>query len=184
MAVNDVIGTENNMVMIGLSKPTTYITEINGKKMRIRATKVVPVVTDKQQPFADWSTEENKATLREVSDYLQTADVEGTIPEDPMRTLTIAFTAEGVTDQRFLASVIQRTFYDVAWECKGETEIRDIVFIEKKTGKFIDVIEKSAGEAAKFGAPVSRAFMLMQMTQQIKPHLIIKSSLLLRRLKT
>ena len=50
-----------------------------------------------------------------------------------MRTLTIAFTAEGVTDQRFLASVIQRTFYDVAWECEGETEIRDIVFIEKKT---------------------------------------------------
>ena len=55
-----------------------YITEINGKKMRIRATKVTPVVTSKQQPLINFS-EEEKFTLREVIAYLQTADVEGTI---------------------------------------------------------------------------------------------------------
>jgi len=50
--------------------------------------------------------------------------------------VTMAFTAEGTTDQRFLESIIKRTFEEVAFQCEGLIEVYDPVYIKfpKKDG--------------------------------------------------
>lgn len=66
----------------------------------------------------------------------------------------IGFITEGSTDIRFLESVIQRSFEDVAFECHGQIEILPIQYIEKNRGNFIGVVKESAQIADERGIMV------------------------------
>ena len=68
--------------------------------------------------------------------------------------LIIGFVTEGSTDYRFLESIIQRTFEDVAFDCDGEIEILPVQYFEKKTGDFNTQIEQHAQEAYNIGVSV------------------------------
>ncbi len=69
--------------------------------------------------------------------------------------LTIAYTTEGSTDQRFLKSIIIKVFETLAFECEGAIEVFDPVFIKfpKKVGFVHDLIDVSI-EAYKIGINV------------------------------
>lgn len=69
--------------------------------------------------------------------------------------LTIAYTAEGSTDQRFLKSVIIKVFESVAIDCESSIEVFDPVFIKfpKKNGFINGVIDVSI-QAYKIGINV------------------------------
>jgi hypothetical protein len=64
----------------------------------------------------------------------------------------MAFTAEGTTDQRFLESIIKRTFEEVAFQCEGLIEVYDPVYIKfpKKDG-FVAGVSTVAVEAFNVG---------------------------------
>lgn len=69
--------------------------------------------------------------------------------------LTIAYVTEGKTDQRFLENIIRKTFEDVAFECEGEIEVYDPIYLKsKKLQKFVDDIVSSAKEALLRGINV------------------------------
>ncbi len=69
--------------------------------------------------------------------------------------ITIAYTTEGATDQRFLESIIRKTFEEVALTCKGEIEVFDPVYIElKKNMNFIENIKNLAITALNIGINV------------------------------
>ncbi len=60
--------------------------------------------------------------------------------------ITVGFNGEGSTDEHFLTSIIQRTFEDVALECKGETDVLPVQYIKRPKSQGI---EKSVVEAAR-----------------------------------
>jgi len=70
------------------------------------------------------------------------------------RQVSIGFTTEGPTDFRFLESVIQRSFEDVAFECSGQVEVLPVQYIEKQNGNFVDVVKNYAQEAERLGVMV------------------------------
>ncbi len=65
--------------------------------------------------------------------------------------LIVGFATEGSTDHRFLESVIQRSFEDVAFECAGQTEILPVQCLRKKPGDFVKVVKAYARDADKRG---------------------------------
>ena len=71
-----------------------------------------------------------------------------------MKQVIIGFATEGPTDERFLRSVIQRSFEEVAFECRGQVEILPVQHIEHKLGNFIEVVKNYAEEADKLGVMV------------------------------
>ena len=69
--------------------------------------------------------------------------------------LIIGLHAEGVTDKRFLESVIKRTFEEVAFECTGDIEILDIQIIEVAKKSFIeDACNAARDSYEKYGVMV------------------------------
>lgn len=69
--------------------------------------------------------------------------------------ITIAYTTEGTTDQRFLGSIIKKTFEEIAVECEGSIEVYDPIYIKSaKTGSFINNMKLLATEAFKIGSNV------------------------------
>ncbi len=66
----------------------------------------------------------------------------------------IGFTTEGITDVRFLESIIQRSFEDVAFECEGQIEILPVQYIEKQRGDFVEAVKIYAQRAEKRGIMV------------------------------
>jgi len=68
--------------------------------------------------------------------------------------LTIGFVTEGVTDVRFLGSIIQRTFEAIAFECVGQIEILPVQHIEKQSGEFIEAMATYAKLADNRGIMV------------------------------
>jgi hypothetical protein len=66
--------------------------------------------------------------------------------------LTIAYTTEGSTDQRFLLNIIRKTFEEVALNCKGLIDVYDPVFIkfEKKKG-FVEDLKSLSAQAFRIG---------------------------------
>lgn len=60
--------------------------------------------------------------------------------------ITIGFATEGSTDVRFLESIIQRTFEEVAFDCKGEIEILPVQHLAKEPG---DIETAAVGYARK-----------------------------------
>lgn len=68
--------------------------------------------------------------------------------------IIIGFTTEGSTDVRFLESIIQRSFEDVAFECVGQVEILPIQYVDKQDGDFITTIRYCSQQAEKRGIMV------------------------------
>ncbi len=68
--------------------------------------------------------------------------------------IIIGFTTEGGTDIQFLESVIQRSFEDVAFECKGQIEVLPVQYIKKQSGSFVEVVKICARQAEKMGIMV------------------------------
>lgn len=58
--------------------------------------------------------------------------------------ITIGLTTEGSTDIRFLMNIIKRTFDEIAFDCKKDIEILDIVTIKEKKDTFTDSMLCSA----------------------------------------
>jgi hypothetical protein len=54
------------------------------------------------------------------------------------------FTAEGNTDVRFLASIIQRTFEQIAFECEGEIEVYEVTCLPTGKSGFAEEMLKVA----------------------------------------
>lgn len=59
--------------------------------------------------------------------------------------LTVAYTTEGSTDQRFLKTIIRKVFEEVAFTCEGAIEVFEPVFIKfpRKKGFIDDVVDVS-----------------------------------------
>lgn len=70
--------------------------------------------------------------------------------------ISIGFITEGSTDVRFLESIIQRTFEEIAFECSGEMEVLQLqhIKIEEKKLEFIEKVLKSAEKASENGVIV------------------------------
>ncbi len=66
----------------------------------------------------------------------------------------VGFATEGPTDVRFLGSIIQRTFEEVAFECKGAVEVLPVQYLEKKTGSFVETMSVYAEKAVERGVMV------------------------------
>jgi len=71
-----------------------------------------------------------------------------------MRQAIIGFATEGPTDERFLRSIIQRSFEEVAFECSGQIEILPVQYIEHEHGNFVEVVKSYALKADSLGAMV------------------------------
>ena len=60
----------------------TLVTEINGKKMKMKITKTYPVIRDKSKqvviPFSEEKEKERKMTLADLVELLETSDFENT----------------------------------------------------------------------------------------------------------
>jgi len=65
--------------------------------------------------------------------------------------IIIGLTAEGTTDIRFLESVIQRSFENVAFECSGQVEVLPVQYVKKESGAFVDTVIKYARRAQAQG---------------------------------
>jgi Domain of unknown function (DUF4276) len=70
------------------------------------------------------------------------------------RQVIIGFSTEGSTDFRFLESIIQRTFEDVAFDCTGQIEVLPVQYIPKTSGTFIELVKNAALEGDKLGISV------------------------------
>jgi hypothetical protein len=68
--------------------------------------------------------------------------------------IIIGLTTEGTTDVRFLESVIQRSFENVAFECRGHVEVLPVQNIEKESGEFVEAAIKCARKADERGIMV------------------------------
>ncbi len=72
-----------------------------------------------------------------------------------MSQIIIGFTTEGNTDVRFLSSIIERTFVEVAFECETQIEIiTPIIILEKEKGSFNDQVLTVSKKAYERGAMV------------------------------
>lgn len=71
-----------------------------------------------------------------------------------IKQLIVGFCAEGSTDERFLTSIIQRTFEEVALECTGQIDILPVQFLEKENGAFVDLVQRYATKALDYGVMV------------------------------
>ena len=66
--------------------------------------------------------------------------------------LTIAYTTEGPTDERFLNTIIKKVFEEVAFDCDGVIEVYDPVFIKLPKGNsFINSVISLSENAHVFG---------------------------------
>jgi hypothetical protein len=66
--------------------------------------------------------------------------------------VTIGYSTEGTTDQRFLETIIKRTIEDVASECQGEIYVFDPIYYKfPKPGNFVKGILSLASEAHENG---------------------------------
>ncbi len=82
--------------------------------------------------------------------------------------IIIGFTSEGPTDVRFLESIIQRSFEDVAIECEGQVEVLPVQCIEKQGGDFVTAVKFYAQQAEKRGIMVLCVHIDADDTNDIK----------------
>lgn len=68
--------------------------------------------------------------------------------------MVVGFATEGPTDIRFLESIVQRSFEDVAFECRGQIEVLPIQVLKKHSGNFVCVVGEYAREAQQKGIMV------------------------------
>ncbi|MGZ3755692.1 MAG: hypothetical protein ACXVAY_15690 [Mucilaginibacter sp.] len=65
--------------------------------------------------------------------------------------VTVGYTAEGTTDQRFLEAIIKKTIENIADECEGSLEVYDPVFFSFPKQGFIDGVVEIAKKAHNNG---------------------------------
>lgn len=65
--------------------------------------------------------------------------------------LIVRFATEGKTDVRFLESVIQRSFEDIAFECRDQIEVLPLQHIRKISGDFISTVKIYSQKAEELG---------------------------------
>ena len=68
--------------------------------------------------------------------------------------LIVGFCTEGTTDNRFLESIIQRTFEHVAFDCTGQVDILPVQLLDKQAGPFVELVELYARKAVDLGVMV------------------------------
>jgi len=68
--------------------------------------------------------------------------------------LIVGFCTEGTTDSRFLESIIQRTFEDVAFDCTGQIDILPVQLLDKQVDPFVELVESYARKAVELGVMV------------------------------
>ncbi len=68
--------------------------------------------------------------------------------------ITIGYTTEGATDVRFLQNIIQRTFEEVSFECRGEIEVWEPQYLPTHKEAFAQEIALAAQSAKKMGLMV------------------------------
>lgn len=71
-----------------------------------------------------------------------------------MNIITIGYHTEGTTDERFLLSIIKRTFDLIAIDCDSQIEVYDPQIIHAKGEGFVDSILLAASKAADEGSLV------------------------------
>lgn len=71
-----------------------------------------------------------------------------------IKQVIIGFATEGSTDIRFLESVIQRSFEDIAFDCHGQIEVLPVQCLEKQIGDFVKVVKNYARQAENLGVMV------------------------------
>lgn len=67
------------------------------------------------------------------------------------RQIFIGFMTEGPTDARFLESIIQRTFEEIAFECHGTIDILPVQRISITKSTFIEEVKSAARQANETG---------------------------------
>ncbi|TAE68325.1 MAG: DUF4276 family protein [Bacteroidetes bacterium] len=71
------------------------------------------------------------------------------------RQIFIGLMTEGTTDQRFLKSIVERTFNEIKIECHNDIEIFDVELIEVSENKFVEqVLEASKKGFDEFGMTI------------------------------
>ena len=70
------------------------------------------------------------------------------------RQIFIGYTTEGTTDNRFLASIIQRTFEEIGFECQGEIDVLPVQYISMPKSNFVDEVITAAQRAEEMGLMV------------------------------
>jgi hypothetical protein len=68
--------------------------------------------------------------------------------------VTIGLLCEGTTDERFLLSVIKRTFDEVALECASQLEVYDPELVDGKGLPFVAMVQQAATSAQEHGIMV------------------------------
>jgi hypothetical protein len=71
-----------------------------------------------------------------------------------MSQVIVGFTTEGPSDERFLASVLERTFEEISFECEKSIEIFPLEILPKGKGEFIIRYEKLLEQAFHRGLMV------------------------------
>lgn len=70
---------DDKNVSVHFSEMRTLITEINGKKLKLNITKILPVLKLNSYQNSLFSEQDKKLTIASIKEYLQTADFETTI---------------------------------------------------------------------------------------------------------
>lgn len=68
--------------------------------------------------------------------------------------ITIGLHCEGTTDERFLLSIIKRTFDEVALECTSQLEVYDPELVEGNGTTFVAAVQQAAANAQAQGVMV------------------------------
>ncbi len=73
---------DDKAVSIWLSQLNTFIDDVEGKRVKLKSTKMLPVIKENEMQLSlPLSEAERKFTLNEVMKYLQTADIENAVAE-------------------------------------------------------------------------------------------------------
>ncbi len=66
----------------------------------------------------------------------------------------IGFIGEGTTDDRFLTEIANKTFTDIAFECRGDVSIEEVVCLKRIPGEFVERMSHASKQAYKKGLSV------------------------------
>ncbi len=71
-----------------------------------------------------------------------------------IKQILVGYMTEGPTDTRFLESIIQRTFEDIAFECHGAIDVLPVQHISVRKSAFSDEVLNAAKKAFEMGLMV------------------------------
>jgi hypothetical protein len=65
--------------------------------------------------------------------------------------LFIGFTAEGTTDTRFLTQIIQNVFEEIAFQCRTDVVIEDVISVRVQKSEFTETMLRASRQSAECG---------------------------------